>query len=181
MSVLKNLRKLSSMEFYKNALRIRKEITKWLLCDFGYRRNPKRVEQIIKDIDEADQNTINEIFQKYGQTTGYATVYPSWFVEFERAQIMRVMEDMIENIARANFIYARLECEWDLRRSYQDKAIGDCYVLYSELQYIKESFGNGTDMNKFIPILEAIDKEEELLKGWRQSDNKLRKKTVGNI
>lgn len=50
MSVLKNLRALSEMQFYKTAITIRKELTIWLLKDFGTRRNAKSVNQIIKDI-----------------------------------------------------------------------------------------------------------------------------------
>lgn len=52
MSVLKNLRSLSTMEFYKNALYIRKDLTQWLLRDFGAKKSPKSVKMIIKDITE---------------------------------------------------------------------------------------------------------------------------------
>ena len=75
--------------------------------------------------------------------------------------------------SRANTLYVSKgnRTEYELRRAYQDKAIGCCFVLYQELQYIISMFG--TDLNKFIPILESIEKEVDLLKGWRQSDNKL--------
>ena len=65
MSVLKNLRSLSSMEFYKNAIELRKAITMWMVRDFGTRRNARSVASVIKDIDDAD-NIINhgEVLQR---------------------------------------------------------------------------------------------------------------------
>ena len=64
MSVIKNMRNLSSMEFYKKAIDLRKEITIWLLKDFGYKRNARSVKRVIKDISEEDKKTIDDIFIK---------------------------------------------------------------------------------------------------------------------
>lgn len=60
------MRKLSSMEFYKNAIRIRQRLTDWMLRDFGTKRNRRSVKQIIKEIDPTDQYVIDSIFEKYG-------------------------------------------------------------------------------------------------------------------
>ena len=60
MAVLKNLRKLSSMDFYKNAIRLRADITNWMLRNFGIKRNARSVNQVIKNIDTEDQKTIND-------------------------------------------------------------------------------------------------------------------------
>ena len=176
MAVLKNLRSLSSMEFYKNAISIRKLLTEWLLKDFGIKRNTRFVNQVIKNIDEKDQNIINNIFEKYGKTSNnqFQSEYPEWFVNFERNIIIEILQEMISNITSANSIYATRDFEFDLRREYQDKAIIDCYKLYQELQYIISIFN--TDLNRFVPFLEMIEKEVDLLKDWRQSDNKSRKR-----
>lgn len=90
--------------------------------------------------------------------------------------MIRLLQELVENITRANSIYVSVGniTEYELRRAYQDKAIGCCYVIYQELQYIVSVFG--TDLNYLIPILESIEKEVDLLKGWRQSDNKLKGK-----
>lgn len=50
------------MEFYKKAIDLRKEITIWLLKDFGYKRNARSVKRVIKDISEEDKKTIDDIF-----------------------------------------------------------------------------------------------------------------------
>lgn len=68
MAVLKNLRSLSSMEFYKNAIRLRVDITNWMLRNFGIKRNARSVNQVIKNIDVEDQKIIDSIFEKYGKT-----------------------------------------------------------------------------------------------------------------
>lgn len=184
MAVLKNLRSLSSMEFYKNAIQMRKDLTIWLLKDFGTKRNPRYVTQVIKNIDEEDQNTIDKIFAKYGKSPNreFQSEYPEWFVAFERNVIIKILQELIENITKANSIYPSkdfLREEYALRRQYQDRAICNCYTLYQELQYITACFG--TDLNKFIPFLESVEKEVDLLKGWRQSDNSKKKKTEKEI
>lgn len=176
MSVIKNLRKLSTMEFYKNAIKLRKELTIWMIKDFGTTRYKKSVNHVIKDIKEDDQKVIDDIFLKYGKNPrrAFQSEYPSWFIEYERDTISRILQELIENIIRANFLYVSKGniTEYELRRKYQDIAIGCCYALYQELQYIVSVFD--TDLNRFIPILESIEKEVDLLKGWRQSDNKLK-------
>lgn len=61
MSVIKNLRSLSAMEFYKNAITLRKDITNWMLRNFGIKRNARSVVQVIKNIDKEDQRVIDNI------------------------------------------------------------------------------------------------------------------------
>lgn len=175
MSVLKNLRNLSEMEFYKQAIEIRKSLTAWLLRDFGYKKNPRTLKQVVKGIDEPDRKTINDIYEKYGFNPNktFQTEYPEWFVDFERQVIMEILQELVANITSANSIFATRDFEFDLRRSYQDKAIICCFKLYQELQYIVSIFG--TDLNKFVPMLDAVEREVELLKGWRRADNKTRK------
>ena len=132
MSVLKNLRALSEMQFYKTAITIRKELTIWLLKDFGTRRNAKSVNQVIKDITPEEQAQIDAIFARYGRTSRrtYQSEYPDWFVEFERKIISENLAEMVTNITQANSIFPYFAFEWDLRRKYQDMAICNCYKLY---------------------------------------------------
>ena len=177
MSVLKNLRNLSTMQFYKNAINIRKDITEWMMRDFGTTRNKKGIGQVIKDIEESDQKTIDEIFAKYGKSPHkeFQGEYPSWFMEYEREILFKIMQELVEDIIKANSIYVSNNTEYELRRAFQDKAIGCCYALYQELHYLKRV--TGTDLNAFTTILEEIEKEVDLIKGWRQSENKLK----GNV
>lgn len=176
MSVIKNLRNLSSMEFYKNAIQMRRELTEWMMRDFGTVRNKKSLHSVIKDISQEDEQILTEVFQKYGKNInrGFQYEYPEWLVDFERDKLVELLQTLVENITRANCIYVSKgnNTEYELRRKYQDIAIGCCYALYAELQYIAESFR--IDLKKLVPLLESIEKEVDLLKGWRQKDNKLK-------
>lgn len=176
MSVLRNLRNLSTMEFYKNALDLKFTVTEWMLKDFGIKRNIRSVTQVIKNISKEDQYVIDSIFEKYGrsQNQQYQSEFPSWYIEFEKNKIMQILSDMMDYIITANSIYATRDFEFDLRREYQDKAISCCYRLYHELYYIISIVYN--DLNKLSTIIDKIDKQVDLLKGWRQSDNKARGK-----
>lgn len=176
MSVIKNLRGLSNMEFYKNAIVLRRNLTSWMLRDFGTTRNKKSIQSAIKNIAESDKTIILDILGKYNQNpnSAFQSEFPEWFVDFEKEEIIQLLHDLVGNITSANSIYAVHDFEFDLRREFQDRAIINCYQLYQELQYISESFN--IDINKLIPILESIEREVELLKGWRQSDNAKRKK-----
>lgn len=164
------------MEFYKNAKRIRADLTDWLFRDFGNKHNPRSVRMVIKNIEAEDQKTIDDIFTKYGKSLNkeFQSEYPQWFIDHERDIVVRLLQDMMTGIIKANAVYIETEKEYEIRRGYQSQAIAACYALYTELDYIVSAIG--TDLNKFIHILEAIDKEIDLLKGWRQSDNKKRPK-----
>ena len=52
------------MQFYKNAIEIRKEITNWMLKDFGTTKNKKSIQKVIKDITPEDKKTIDDLFIK---------------------------------------------------------------------------------------------------------------------
>lgn len=69
MSVLKNKRDLSDMEFYKNAIRMNQELVTWMMRNFGTERNPRSVNQVIKNISEDDQKAIDDIFFKIRAVT----------------------------------------------------------------------------------------------------------------
>lgn len=62
-----------------------------------------------------------------------------------------------------------------------NRAIGACYSLKQELQYVIYTLP--TDVNKFTHLAEMIDEEIRLLKGIRQADNRfLRdKKNKGSL
>lgn len=80
------------MEFYKQAISIRKTITTWLLKDFNTKPNKKSIKMIIKDLDEEDEKILNEVFAKYGKTPNqvFQSGYPQWFVDYERGIISMV-------------------------------------------------------------------------------------------
>lgn len=179
MSVPKSLRGLSDMEFYKNAVFIRNDLTQWMLRDFGLRKHPRNVRQTVKDMSEEDQAVVDLVFLKYNVKPKheFESSAPQWFMDFERQKISEILFGMIIAIAKANSLAPYREFEWDMRRKWQDEAVTLCYALYMELQHIITQYP--ADLNRLAYILEAIDRETQLLKGWRQSDNARRRASAG--
>lgn len=178
MSVLKNKRDLSDMEFYKNAIRMNQELVTWMMRNFGTQRNPRSVNQVIKNISEDDQKTIDNIFSKYGQSPNHEFVseFPKWYVDRKRKRLLDLCDELIENITNANSIYPTEEFlheEFAMRRELQTMAICNCKDIEQVLQGIRVDFR--IDINKLDKFLDMSKREVDLLKGWRQSDNKARK------
>ena len=80
---------------------------------------------------------------------------------------------MMRYIVSANSIYIGKNCkqaDYNLRRQYQTKAIACVQAIVEEMYEIQMIFPS--DMNKTINILECAEREFDLLKGWRKSENK---------
>lgn len=180
MSVLKNLQDLSDLEFYKCAEKLQDDITDFCLRDFGLKKSPRSVKQVIKNIDKKDQEEINAIFAKYGRTPNqqFRSEYPEWFLKSRKLKLIKYTDTLIGCIIEANLIYAVSLAECDQRRKLQNNAIGVCGNLYRELQYLKRHLP--INLNWITGTLAMVKREEVLLKGWRRSDNKTRKTVFEN-
>lgn len=173
MSVPKNKRNLSSLEFYHTAIRLRREVTLLLLRDFGIKdkvRNTRMLAQI-HGIEPEDEAALKSILEKYGMENSIVEEFPEWLVDKMRSSIMDILRDLILNITAANSIYPVNEPEFYERRVRQDGAIGNCEQLLQEMQYIISIIP--VDAQKYMRYVEMIEKEIALLKGWRKSDNKI--------
>lgn len=158
MSVVKNKRTLSRLEFYNNARKLRADLTNFLLRDFGVR------DKVWKDINEDGKEIV--ITEKY----------PEWIIENFRHTIITSLNNLMANIVAANSIYPVTIQEVDYRRILQDKAIGNCEQLFQELVFCADILP--LSLSKFEPYAEVIDKEIALLKGWRKQNNEIRYKIL---
>lgn len=98
--------------------------------------------------------------------------------QFERDELNKEVDiiiDMLRSITShinlANKINPQTWAEYTERRLHQTRAIAECSTLSTELQFAIEDFG--TDVNQFIPIDKMISFQINMLKRWRQSDNKM--------
>lgn len=157
MSVLKYRRNLSELEFYNNSKKLRKEVTLYLLKDFG-----------IKD---KIRNYKND---KTGDTNRIIEVFPEWIIDYFRNSVMDLLRNLNHNITAANSIYPNNETEFYQRRCFQNAAIGNCEQLLQEMQYILDVIP--VDVNRILRYTNTIEREIILLKGWRKSDNKILKR-----
>ena len=98
------------------------------------------------------------------------------FICWELGKAANFMDDTLreltKNIVSADAIYATNLAECDDRRLLQDHAIGCCFNIIQELQYILES--KLFDIDKYTRYAKMLGEEINLLKSWRKSDNKLR-------
>ena len=175
-SVLVKDRGISSMDFFHNAIKLRKMIVELLLRDFGIKdkiRNPKVYANSIKMSDE-DKIEWKRITEKYQMNRSVIDEYPKWLIIYFRENILLILRDMIFYIVKANSIYIDSELSYKERRHYQTLAICQCEILLQEFQFVIDVIN--VDVNKFMPYVELIEKEIALLKGWRKSDNKVLRK-----
>jgi len=189
LSVIKRKRGISRLEFYNNARELRAELTAYLLRNFGIR--PK------KQIEQPKEIPADEEVALPGEI-------PDWMIDNFRTRIMDLCRNLMMNITAGNSIYPspmvdpktpdvqKMPIEYVRRvqsdeladrRRYQTAAIANCYQLIQELQYFKDVFSlrfdNFTiDVKKLIPYVQKIEKEIQLLKGWRKSTNDLAKKII---
>lgn len=181
MGVLKNLQKLSDLEFYKCAEKLQDDITDFVLRDFGLKKSLRNVNQVIKDIEESDQAAIDGIFAKYGKKPNqeFQSEYPAWFLDDRKEKLLKYTDTLIDNIIAANLIHSTTPRECDARREKQNAAIGACGELYREFKYLKKHLH--INLNWIAGTLALITREVKLLKGWRQSDNKTRRAVFENM
>ena len=156
MSVLKNKRGLSKLEFYHNARRLRKNITDLLLRDFGVRDKVRQIK--------------NEDGEKFTVIEGY----PDWLITHFREKVINKMHDLMENITAGNTIYPLNETELQIRRNFQTAAIYNCEQLLQIMHYAEDVLP--VAVSKFLPFVDAIEFEIKLLKGWRKANSKLKDK-----
>ena len=156
MSVHKNKRTLSKLEFYHNARTLREEITNFLLRDFGVRDKVRN----FKDDNNVEITVIEQ--------------YPAWLITFFRQTIINLLRQLMQNITAANTIYPISLEELSERRRYQNEAIVNCEQLLCELTYCADVLP--VELSKFMPYIDKIAFEIKLLKGWRKSSNELARK-----
>lgn len=94
-----------------------------------------------------------------------------FFLEEERKTILTYVRNVSTSIAMANSIYITNLEEYKERRLWQDRAIGWCGSLKQELQYINGTLNNEINTNKYTDLCLDIDKEINLIRNWRQSEN----------
>lgn len=176
MSVPKSERGLSQMEFYKTAIVLRERMTFLLLRDFGVKSKVKEFDTYCaqQSMDDDDKAMFATLLEKYNLGNKIVEQFPSWFIDKERGFFDDKLRELIMNITMANAIFITSEREYDERRIWIDRAIGNCDQLLQEMQYIIKVLP--VDVEKLMPYVGLIRQEIALLKGLRKNDNKALRK-----
>lgn len=175
MSVVASKRGLSDMEFWKNMDMISREVCNIVSRDFGIKprtREPENLARVYK-MSEIDREIVVDICQKYGIARIEET-YPRWKLDRYRNRLMDLISGIKADIRAANDVYPYYWEEYIDRRRYQDEAIRKCGMLYDEFTDIKRDLPIKAE--KYMGIVEKIETERKLLKGWRKSDNRIAKR-----
>lgn len=168
--------KPNNFNTFNHALDLRLTITELLLRDFGLKVKKENILKLKNSsISEEDNAIIESLFDKYRYEPVCESEFPSWFVENNRKVLMNLCNDLISHISHANSIYPVYKSEYFQRRNLQNLAIGDCENILQEFTYAIDILP--LDINKFMPIVDMIEKQIALLKGWRKSDASLLEKT----
>ena len=170
--VPKGRRSESRFEASHHYYRLRDEVTKLVLEDFGFseEKYQKKIEKFREwhsheaNVEEQVQRMEkrNEAFQK-------------WFIDEEARAILQLLRNIEREFTSGNAIYpsdtpARL-LEFLARRQHINRAIGLCYTLKQEINYVIRTLP--VDINKYERFAVAIDEQINLYKGVRQADNRL--------
>ena len=174
MSVLKANQKPSPFEVEHYAYKIRTVITDLALRKFGLKEyvekpKPETYSKWSQQQKDGYDKAVAKNKERY-------EAFIEWFIPDEQKSILNLCRNMIHEIFLANEIYPQHLCECDERRLHQDLAIGYCENLIQELQYVITTLH--VNIEKYETITKMIVHEQQLIKGWRKSDNKVRKKIL---
>ena len=172
MSVPKGKRQKSPFEAFANLVDLRDEITKLLLNDFGFsadRYAEQMTRYALQHKNAEDVARVTENWQKKSES------FQKWFIDEEARAILDIMRRIMEEVCMGNGIFpsetpAKL-FEFIQRKAHMNKAIGLCFQLLQEMQYVMKTLP--VDKNKYDRFGKMIEKEIALLKGVRQADNRL--------
>ncbi|MBQ7615679.1 MAG: hypothetical protein IJU77_11585 [Butyrivibrio sp.] len=169
--VPKSQRSETDFEADHHIIRLRHDITEFILLDFGFskEKNEKEIERFRK-MHEYSSNC-DEIVSRRRKK---AESFDEWFIDLEAEAVLRMLRTIQTEYTIANEIYpsdtpART-MEYCERRKHMNNAITMCYALIAEIKYIGRTLP--VDFNRYETITDSIEKEIALLKGIRKADNR---------
>ena len=163
MSVLAGKRNESRLEPIVYSVELYKTVTELAQRDFGV----KDLDQLVR-IRYADGIDKHENFSRY-----------RGLMRIERDRVEQLCFLLTNNLRGAKSIYPTSIREYEQRRDYQNYGIVNCEQLIKELQYVVELFD--VDINVYERCVKVINREIDLIKKWRQRDNKFKSNLQGNI
>lgn len=179
MSVPKSNRNQSKMEFFDFAYKIEENIIKYVLADFGTTRSYRslRIFCARAKMEPEDGALLEYLKEKYN--LDLETSYPEFILSHFRDLILSKCDEIMSCITKAYTIYPNSVFEYNNKRDHQTDAISACYELKHVLQICIRIF-DSQHMEKFVWLVDDIDKEVEYIKQWRKDGNKIRKECYIN-
>lgn len=163
--VKKSERKESKLEVIHNAYMIRMAVTK--LAENNFYISSNKIEKVIAEkitrFPEEEQKIIKErTYQYFKQQLNRVT-----------NRTLDYACGISQHLRIANTIFPTYMSEFEERRLEMDRAMACCNALQDELQYAGECLYS--DLNKYMNLVLQIQKEFNMIKSLRQTDNRFLK------
>lgn len=173
MSVPKNKRTISDVVYFHFAYILTEKIIKYILSDFGTTKTYRDLHIFTNKAKMTDED--QELFDHLAEVyhLDVETSYPEYIFSYFRDNILGNCRELINLISKAHTMYPTSVFEFNIRRQYQTDAISACYDMKHMMQIAIQLF-NSNHLEKFVPIINDIDKEIGYLKTWRKDCNKFR-------
>lgn len=164
--IKKSERTESRLQTVHNAYKIRTAVTKLAENNFYFDLN--KIKEVV------DQNTKNITDEKLKERA-QKRIYQYFNNQISRMtnKIINTACEINEHLRIANTIFPTYMSEFEERRLELDRAMSCCNILQDELQYAGECLY--ADLNKYTTLVIEIQKEFNMIKKLRQSDNRFLK------
>lgn len=163
--IKKSKRRESKLQTIHNAYLIRMAVTK--LAENNFYISETKIENIIAEKIRMFSNDDQERIKK--------RTYQYFKQQIERStnKVIDFACGISQHLRIANTIFPSYMSEFEERRIEMDRAMAYCNALQDELQYIGECLY--ADLNKYTNLVLEIQKEFNMIKSLRQSDNRFLK------
>ena len=171
----KSKRSPTKFEAEHNFYALRDQVTQLMLIDFGFSEEKfKRSIEKYRNNHKSSAN-VDEVVTRYQKKS---EAFTKFFIDYECKAILDILRDISREFTLANSIYPSnktpsLISEYCQRRKHLNEAIGLCYTLKQEIQYVIRALP--IDMNKYKLYDDLINKQIALFKGVRKADNRFLK------
>lgn len=171
MSVVRNKRSLSDLEYFHNGLKMRDMILDLLIRDFGVKvkRNDFEVLKSVHNMTDEDMELAEYLCKKYRVMEHVLYNFPGWFMEYERKTIMDILKSFMAHLRYADNITVNSDSSHEYRKYHVFQARADCYRMMDEMEYLARVFP--VDMTAYIPFLDVLHYEIKLLNRLEKHDN----------
>lgn len=115
------------------------------------KRHKSRFE-VFHNMQALQKELVKHLMQDFG-ITRIADLGEAQFLDLKFERVINLCAEIVGDIHRANAMYVSNMLEYEERRLYQDKAIGNCVVLKQELQSIIDII-SGLNLNKYKTSIE---------------------------
>lgn len=178
MSVPKNKRTVSDLEFFNTFNKIFDNIMYFTIKDFGIKHVVRNEYTLLKDLKMLDEDRadLERICKEYD--ISFRAEYPAYILEYHRTKILDILYDLLEDITTANSIYAFTEQECEMKRRYINSSIAKCNTLLQVFQRIINILP--VNVEKYKRTTDLIVEEIKLLRSWKKSTNKDLRRAIYN-